>query len=307
MIHSSRQLKDLIRNLSKSTGVDAYILMRQYMMERFLERVSKSQYRNNFIIKGGILVASLLGVNQRTTMDIDTTIKGFTVTISEIQKLIEDIISIPIDDDVVFYIKKYHTIMEDMDYPGVRVSLDAVIENSIIPLQLDISTGDIIMPGEVQYSYELMFEKRSISLMAYTLETVLAEKLETIIARATNNTRMRDFYDIAVLYDVFLLEINQDTLSSALLETAKKRGSDSLLNNVDAILCAIANSHELSQFWSNFQNKYEYAKALNWEKVLKSVRDIAIDAGLPVKEVKNIKQTMINKKGHVKEHDNMER
>lgn len=307
MIHSSRQLKDLIRNLSKSTGVDAYILMRQYMMERFLERVSKSQYRNIFIIKGGILVASLLGVNQRTTMDIDTTIKGFTVTISEIQKLIEDIISIPIDDDVVFHIKSYHTIMEDMDYPSVRVSLDAVIENSIIPLQLDISTGDIIIPGEVQYSYELMFEKRSISLMAYTFETVLAEKLETIIARATNNTRMRDFYDIAVLYDVFLLEINQDTLSSALLETAKKRGSDSLLNNVDAILCAIANSHELSQFWSNFQNKYEYAKSLNWEKVLKSVRDIAIDAGLPVKEVKNIKQTMINKKGRVKEHDNMER
>ena len=199
MIKTARQLKDLIRNLSKDKSADAQILMRNYMMERFLERVSLSEYRDKFILKGGMLVAAMVGLDARSTMDIDATVKGATVGIEEVENMIASIISVPVDDGVEFRLKRISEIMDEAEYPGIRVSMETEFDGVITPLKIDISTGDAITPREVRYSFKLMLEDRSIEIWAYNLETVLAEKLETVVSRAITNTRMRDFYDLHIL------------------------------------------------------------------------------------------------------------
>ena len=199
MIKTARQLKDLIRNLSKDKSADAQILMRNYMMERFLERISLSEYRDKFILKGGMLVAAMVGLDARSTMDIDATVKGATVGIEDVENMIASIISVPVDDGVGFRVKRISEIMDEAEYPGIRVSMETEFDGVITPLKIDISTGDAITPREVRYSFKLMLEDRSIEIWAYNLETVLAEKLETVVSRATTNTRMRDFYDLHIL------------------------------------------------------------------------------------------------------------
>ena len=280
MIHTSRQLKDLIRNLSRSTGIEAHVLIRRYMMERLLERISLSPYRDRFILKGGLLVSALVGMDIRATMDIDTTVKGLPVTETQMESIMREIMAVPIEDGVSFRINSIGSIMEEMEYSGIRMSLEALLDNSVTPLKLDISTGDVITPGEIQYSYKLMFEERSIPLMSYPLETVLAEKLETILSRTTINSRMRDFYDIHVLRETFVREINTETLTKALTATAGSRGSLNQMHNAEAILQAIANSHELQSLWENYQKKYKYALPYPWEVIIRSVRQLSADAGL---------------------------
>ena len=283
MIHTSRQLKDLVRNLAKSTGIEAHVLIRRYMMERLLERISLSPFKDSFILKGGMLVSALVGVDTRTTMDIDATVKGLPVTASNMERIMTEIISIPLDDGVKLCIKSVSDIMEEMEYSGVRISMDALLDNSVTPLKLDISTGDAITPREIRFPYKLMFEARSIPLMAYPLETVLAEKLETVLSRATLNSRMRDFYDIQVLREAYCREIDKDMLNAALSATAQKRGSLPLLREAESILGAIEASADLRQQWHAYQRKYKYAEPYDWDAVICSVRSLSIDAGLSVK------------------------
>lgn len=196
MIKTAKQLKDLIRNLSKKNLVDAHFLMSNYMMERFLERISLSEYKDKFILKGGMLVASMVGLDVRSTMDLDAAIKGANIDVEDVKNIIASIVAVPLEDGVKFRIKRIVEIMEEAEYPGVRVSLETTFDGIITPLKIDISTGDIITPKAVRYSLKLMLEERSIEVWAYNLETVLAEKLETIISRNVTNTRRRDFYAI---------------------------------------------------------------------------------------------------------------
>ena len=280
MIQTSRQLKDLVRNLAKSSGIEAHVLIRRYMMERLLERISLSPYKDSFILKGGMLVSALVGVDTRATMDIDTTVRGLPVTASDIEKILTDIIAIPIDDGVQFRIKGINDIMEEMEYSGVRFSMEALLDSSVTSLKLDISTGDAITPREIQYPYKLMFEDRSIPIMVYPLETVLAEKLEMILSRSTLNSRMRDFYDIHVLQEAFLQEIDTSTLTLALTATAEKRGSIGKLHDAEAILCAIENSPELRELWAVYQKKNAYARPFIWESIIRSIRQVCKKAGL---------------------------
>ena len=177
MIKTAKQLKDLIRNLSRKNAANAQILMRNYMMERFLERISLSKYKDKFILKGGMLVAAMVGMNVRSTMDMDATIKGIDINIDNAKKLISEIIAVHLDDGVTFQVKNISEIMDEAEYPGVRVTMTTFFDNVRTPLKIDISTGDIITPGEVQYSFKLMLENRSIDNLAYKLETVLAEKV----------------------------------------------------------------------------------------------------------------------------------
>lgn len=274
MIHTSRQLKDLVRNLAKSTGIEAHVLIRRYMMERLLERISLSPYKDCFILKGGMLVSALVGVDTRATMDIDTTVKGLPVTVADMERIMMEIFAIPLEDGVHFRIINVSDIMEEMEYGGVRLSLEALLDNSITPLKLDISTGDVITPWEIRYPYKLMFEDRSIHLMAYPLETVLAEKLETILSRSTLNSRMRDFYDVQVLLEAFSQEIDGDILSKALIATAKKRGSLDQLLNEESILCSVEESPELHKLWKGYQQKNKYAESYTWESIMRSVRSL---------------------------------
>lgn len=280
MIHSSKQLKDLIRNLSKEVGIEAHVLIRKYMMERFLERVSSSNYNGSFILKGGMLVAAFVGVEARATMDIDTTIKGIHVTIVDMERTITEISNIDLDDNVKFRIKKVSEIMDEAEYSGIRFSMDAVLDGAVIPLKIDISTGDVITPREIAYSYKLMFEDRTIPIMTYPIETVLAEKLETVISRSITNTRMRDFYDIHILLKS--QNINADILALALERTAKKRGKFSLLENAESVLNIVKSDEDMKRLWNIYQKKFKYAGEYTWDEVIHSVRELSIEAKLDV-------------------------
>lgn len=280
MIHSSKQLKDLIRNLSKEVGIEAHVLIRKYMMERFLERVSSSKYNGSFILKGGMLVAAFVGVEARATMDIDTTIKGIPVTIVDMERTITEISNIDLDDNVKFRIKKVSEIMDEAEYSGIRFSMDAVLDGAVIPLKIDISTGDVITPREIAYSYKLMFEDRTIPIMTYHIETVLAEKLETVISRSITNTRMRDFYDIHILLKS--QNINVDILALALERTAKKRGNFSLLENAESVLKIVKSDEDMKRLWNIYQKKFKYAGEYTWDEVIHSVRELSIEAKLDV-------------------------
>ena len=280
MIHSSKQLKDLIRNLSKEVGIEAHVLIRKYMMERFLERVSSSKYNGSFILKGGMLVAAFVGVEARATMDIDTTIKGIPVTIVDMERIITEISNIDLEDNVKFRIKKVSEIMDEAEYSGIRFSMDAVLDGAVIPLKIDISTGDVITPREIAYSYKLMFEDRTIPIMTYPIETVLAEKLETVISRSITNTRMRDFYDIHILLKS--QNIDSDILALALERTAKKRGNFNLLENAESVLKVVKSDEDMKRLWDIYQKKFKYAGEYTWDEVIHSVRELSIEAKLDV-------------------------
>lgn len=268
MIKTARQLKDLIRNLSREKSADAQLLMRNYMMERFLERISLSEYRDKFILKGGMLVAAMVGLDARSTMDLDATVKGANVNVEEIENLISAIVSVPIDDGVKFQLKSISEIMDEAEYPGIRVSMTTTFDGVVTPLKIDISTGDAITPREVRYSFKLMLEDRSIDIWAYNLETVLAEKLETIITRTTTNTRMRDFYDIYILDQLHGNTLNRQTLYDALLATAKKRGTERHLAEAVDVLNEVESSPVMQKLWESYRRKFSYAADLEWSIIM---------------------------------------
>ena len=274
MIKTARQLKDLIRNLSREKSADAQLLMRNYMMERFLERISLSEYRDKFILKGGMLVAAMVGLDARSTMDLDATVKGANVNVEDIGNLISAIVSVPIDDGVKFQLKSISEIMDEAEYPGIRVSMTTTFDGVVTPLKIDISTGDAITPREVRYSFKLMLEDRSIDIWAYNLETVLAEKLETIITRTTTNTRMRDFYDIYILDQLHGNTLNRQTLYDALLATAKKRGTERHLAEAVDVLNEVESSPVMQKLWESYRRKFSYAADLEWSIIMGAVRSL---------------------------------
>ena len=276
MITAARQLKDLVRNLSKKKSADAQILMRNYMMERFLERISLSEYKNQFILKGGMLVAAMVGLDARATMDLDATIKGTNVSVEDVEMIISKIISIPLNDGVLFRIKRISEIMEEADYPGVRVSMETKFDGVITPLKIDISTGDIITPREIKYKFNLMLENRTIEVWAYNLETVLAEKLETVISRNVTNTRMRDFYDIYILQKLYGEQLSKDVLRDALVATAKKRETLEQIEteDIDEVFDEIQSSSVMENLWKVYQRNYSYSADIPWHTIMKSIRTL---------------------------------
>ena len=220
---TSAQLKGRLKNLATQHHADARTLMRLYMMERFLERISASDYRDNFVIKGGILVTSLIGVALRSTMDIDTTIKNLNLSDEDIRRIVDEIGTIDLQDDVKFQVKQLSRVMDEMDYPGIRVTMNAFLGNMPVPMKIDISTDDVITPCEIHHQYKLLLEDRSILLWSYNLETLLSEKLQTVLARGQLNTRMRDFYDLYELSRIYQDKIDTVTLKSAFKATCAKR------------------------------------------------------------------------------------
>lgn len=274
MIKTSRQLKDLIRNLSKEKSADAQILIRNYMMERFLERISLSEYKDKFILKGGMLVAAMVGLDARSTMDIDATVKGANVSVEDVKNIITEILAVSVEDGVTFRIKSIAEIMDEADYPGIRVSMDTLFDGAVTPLKIDISTGDAITPREVRYNFKLMLEDRTIAVWAYNLETVLAEKVETIIRRDVLNTRMRDFYDIHILNQIYGKNLDYQILHDAIIATAKKRGSEEKISEAMEIFIDVENDNETNKLWKSYQKKFSYADDITWGEVMQSVREV---------------------------------
>lgn len=271
MIKASRQLKDLTRNLSKGNSGKAQFLLRNYAMERFLERMSVSQYKDNFILKGGVLVTAMVGLDMRMTMDIDTTIRNFSLTPERARQIIGEIIEIPLEDNIRFRIKSVVNIMDELEYGGVRLSLDTFLDTMCIPLKIDISTGDQITPAEIRFQYKLMFEDRYISVWAYNLETVLAEKLEAILVHGILNTRLRDFYDVYILQNKEM-QIDIQVLSDAIRATCKKRGSEDTLSIYQGTLDGIEYNAAMHELWKVYQKKNSYADSITWDAVVSAVR-----------------------------------
>jgi predicted nucleotidyltransferase component of viral defense system len=269
MIRTTRQLKELVRDMAKGNNTRSLIIMRNYVMERFLERLSLSDYRERLILKGGMLVSAIVGLDIRTTMDIDATIKGLGLTEESARKISEDITSIPLDDRMTFQINSVAQIMDESDYPGIRVMMTATLENMKTPLKIDYSTGDVITPKEVEYSLKLLFEERAISILAYNIETILAEKLETLFARGTANSRMRDFYDLFVLGD--MQTYSPAVLKDAFVNTVDKRGSAAVIQSMDLILDEVENSPEMMALWNGYQRKFEYAEDIAWSEIMQGV------------------------------------
>lgn len=246
------------------------------MMERFLERISLSEYKDKFILKGGMLVAAMVGLDARATMDLDATIKGADVSLTDVETIISNIIAIPIDDGVSFCIKRISKIMEEADYPGVRVSMETKFDGVTTPLKIDISTGDVITPREIRYRFNLMLEDRTIEVWAYNLETVLAEKLETVISRNVTNTRMRDFYDIYILQKLYGEQLKKEVLWNALVATARKRGTLDLIesNDIREIFDEIEASPVMESLWKTYQKSYSYAADVSWHIIMEFIRDL---------------------------------
>jgi predicted nucleotidyltransferase component of viral defense system len=262
------QLKDWIKNKSKQTGVPANVLLRSYMMERLLERVSISPYRENMILKGGFLIAAMVGIDRRSTMDMDATMKGLPVSREGIEGILREIISLDAGDGVSFEVQNIKNIHDISEYDDFRVSMRAVFNSIRTDIKIDITTGDTIVPREIEYHYRLMFEERTIPVMAYNLYTIIAEKIETILSRNVTNTRGRDYYDTYIL-----LSMNKDTLSRpellhALRVKAEERDSVPNIENHAKHLRDIAGSPEIAKIWAAYVRNYPYAKGITLPGIL---------------------------------------
>lgn len=268
------QIKGRIKSVAKQNNADARTLMRIYMMERFLERLAQSEYRDNFIIKGGILVTAMIGVAHRSTMDIDTSMKNLNLSAEDALRVVNQVKDIDLDDGVSFDVKDVSNIMDEMEYPGIRVTMNANVGRLITPLKIDISTGDVITPRAIEFNYDLLLEERSISLWSYNLETILAEKLQTVLARGILNTRMRDFYDIRMLLDTYEDKVNKAVLKDAFAATCKKRGTDNLQEQADEIIKIIEADEQLQVLWRAYQKKYSYAAEIDYASVISGVRKL---------------------------------
>lgn len=274
IIKTSRQLKDKISNLSGNDSKKAQTLIRKYMMERFLVRIAHSEYRDNFILKGGMLVSAIVGVDTRATMDIDTTVRSMPLTKEKSEEVIKAIMKIDLEDGLSYEIKKVEDIMEEHDYSGVRFTISVTLENLRDTIKVDISTGDEITPSAIEFSYPMMFDDEKIKIWSYNMETMLAEKLETVIARSTLNTRMRDFYDVHILWSEKAEMINIDTLRNALINVARKRETIELFDNINDILDDISQSDYLRNNWENYKKSNYYVGDLEWQEAIKTVIDI---------------------------------
>lgn len=268
------QIKGRIKSVAKQNNADARTLMRIYMMERFLERLAQSEYRDNFIIKGGILVTAMIGVAHRSTMDIDTSMKNLNLSAEDALRVVNQVKDIDLDDGVSFDVKDVSNIMDEMEYPGIRVTMNANVGRLITPLKIDISTGDVITPRAIEFNYDLLMEDRSISLWSYNLETILAEKLQTVLARGILNTRMRDFYDIRMLLDTYEDKVNKAVLKDAFAATCKKRGTDHLQEQAEEIIKIIEADEQLQVLWRAYQKKYSYAAEIDYASVISGVRKL---------------------------------
>lgn len=270
---NAMQLKAFVKTKAKELNISPQLMFQNYYMECFLDRLSKTEYVDNFVIKGGFLISALIGLNNRATMDIDTTVKNLSVTESEISKVISYICNVPAEDDFTFIFDHVEPIREDDEYQGLRAFLFIDYDGTRGTLTLDITTGDSIYPPAKQIKCKRHFDKSSIQVLSYPIETILAEKLETIISRGVLNTRPRDFYDIYILTKT--VSFNPKILGKALAATSEHRGtSDLLKNETESRITAIESSDALNDLWKKYQKKFPYAKDIAFEDTVKAAKKL---------------------------------
>jgi predicted nucleotidyltransferase component of viral defense system len=263
-----------MNNVAKSKGIPSQLVFQNYMMERLLDRISRSKYKNNFILKGGFLISAIVGIDMRTTMDIDTTIKGFDLTHESMRTIITEICKISASDDFSFSLDRITDIRDTDDYPGIRVFLIAEYASIKGWLTVDVTTGDVITPKEVNFGIQTMFDEGEIPILAYSIETIIAEKLETVISRSVANTRPRDYYDIYLLVTTHREMIDIAVLRRALIATSEKRGSIAQIERWDSILTTIMVDRDMDARWEKYRKSYSYAKDISFMNVCDTARDI---------------------------------
>ena len=267
MSGKAMSLKGKIKNYAKSNNIAAQVVLQNYMFDRFLERLSLSDYREKFVVKGGMLIAAIVGLDTRSTMDLDTTLRNLPLTEEQISTAIRSVCDIHLDDDVVFKMQAIGPIRKDDVYGGYCVRIDAVYDTIVTPLSIDVSTGDVITPSPVKYDFGGIFDDGlKITLWGYNIETVIAEKVETILSRGVFTTRPRDYYDVYVL--VTTQEYDKKLFAEALAATAKHRGSTEKIKDIPSILERISESHELKNLWSKYQKKFAYASDISYEMIM---------------------------------------
>lgn len=266
-------LKAKIRNIAKQKNIPAQVILQNYMFERLLIRLSASEYKEKFVLKGGMLVAAIVGLDNRATMDMDTTLKNLPLTPEAIRSALEDICSIAFDDGVVYEIGTISPIRKDDIYGGYRVMLNARFDIMLTPLSIDVSTGDVITPHAVQYNFSEIFDdEKSYELWAYNIETVMAEKVETILRRGIFNTRPRDFYDAYILTTTQKFDIT--VFEDALKATANHRGTTDQIADVPSILHNIEESPELKTMWDKYRKQFSYARDITYEQIMNSIKTL---------------------------------
>ena len=273
MSSKAMSLKGKIKNYAKSNNINAQVVLQNYMFERLLNRLSVSEYKDKFVVKGGMLIAAIVGLDTRSTMDLDATLRNLPLTEERLNEAIRSICAIDLNDDVVFEVKTIDSIRQDDIYGGYRVRLDAIYDTIVTPLSIDISTGDVITPEAVKYEFSGMFDETvCISLWGYNIETVIAEKVETILRRGVFSTRPRDYYDIYILGTT--QEYDVEILKEALKATAKHRGSTEQIADVVGIMKQISESKDLKDTWEKYRKKYSYASDISYDQVLKVLKII---------------------------------
>jgi predicted nucleotidyltransferase component of viral defense system len=272
MSGKAMSLNARIRNHAKIKGISAQVVLQNYMFERFLERLSISKHKDHFILKGGLLIAAFVGIENRSTMDLDITLKNYPLNITTLTKAIKSIVTIDIDDGVTFSISEVEPIREDDMYGGFRVSVIATYDTIITPMQIDVTTGDAITPNEVVYLYPFIFNERNSEVWAYNLETVLAEKVETILSRGVYSTRPRDYYDIYILTKT--QTYNQAIFRNALSATTKHRLSSHILIQLDNRVNEIKLSGTLNARWIKYTKDYKYAVGISFVDVVNALEQL---------------------------------
>ena len=271
---TSEKLKGKIKSFLEKNNLKAQEVLQMYFFERFLNRLEKSKYRAKFIIKGGFLISSIIGIQNRTTMDIDTTIKGLPVKEEIIKEIILEILNIEVNDGIEFVLGKIENIREISEYENYRLHLTANFEKIKNPLKIDITTGDVIIPSEIEYSYETIF-KEKLNILVYSLETLIAEKYETIIKRNITTTRLRDFYDIYMIFKLKNDKIDVNNLKQSIWETAKNRNSMEEILESKEILEDIKNDEYLNKQWNIYKKENKYVDNIQFSEILELLNKIS--------------------------------
>lgn len=271
---SSIDIKRIAKEIEKEHNLNYYEILQRYMFERVLERISLSNYCDNFILKGGLLLSAMFGVDNRTTKDMDTTITGIDVSKEKMIKVLNEILSMNLQDGVKFDVIDITDIREDDEYGGNKYHIIGRLESLKVNLEIDISTGDKITPKELKFEYPLMFEDRFILISSYNVESIVSEKIETILRRGKFNSRMKDYYDIYYFLTNLKNDININLLKEAINNTFTKRESFDYLKDYKQIIDSISNSERMKKQWQVYSNKYKYAKDIEFSKILNLLEEI---------------------------------
>ena len=275
MIKNRDSLKAKVSNLSKKTSIPNKYLIQNFMFEALLKRISISKYKDKFIIKGGLLLSSIFGVDLRSTMDLDTTIKGLSLDRETITKAIKEIINIDLDDNIKLEIENIKDIREEDLYQGFEVNLKAEFDGLKTNLMIDITTGDVITYKEIEFKYNTIFGNETINIMTYNYETIIAEKFESIISRNIDNTRMKDYYDLYMFVNLKWDDINKEVLRKAVINTSKVRETLDYIDDTNRYIELISDDSRLKLLWDSYKNNYEYAKDINFEDTINAIKVIS--------------------------------